>query len=109
MRDYWFRVNDIDCYVEVCCLGFGTENINPFLQMARHRALREAVAALRAHPDAPYASCPGEYLTLTAEHGWITARIEWCDALPCRMAVEHFCCLVEDYLAEYEEMLRRRD
>lgn len=101
---YWFIRNDNDRQITVCFARRNLQNMNPFLAMARTSDLRRILEILQNDQGGNYHTSPGEYLSLSAENGIVTARIEIADALPCRMGVAFFCQLVTDYLAQWDAM-----
>ncbi len=103
---YWFLRNAIDCHISVCFTNRALQNMDAFLAMSRHAELRRILDALGDYRGGNYYACPGEYLELSVEDGRVTAQICLMDALPCQMTVPFFCCLVTDYLAEWEAMRR---
>ncbi len=106
---YWIIRDDIDNRVHVRFLDSRYQNMNAFLFMACEDSLREAVETLREAPEAPYRTCPGEFLELRAEHGMAEAEIDiFGDQAIVRLPVEIFCRVVTEYLNEVDRMYRER-
>jgi len=101
---YWFIRDPIDRLIRVCFSDRRLQNMEAFLAMSRHDALRRILEDLAQYQGDGYHACPGEYLELLVEGSRVTARICLCDAAPCRMHVDYFCRLVTDYLAEWDAM-----
>ncbi len=107
--DYWMIRDDIENQVHVRFLDSRYQNMNAFLFMACGDSLREAVETLREAPEAPYRTCPGEFLELRAEHGMAEAEIDiFGDQAVVRLPVEIFCKVVTEYLYELDRMNRER-
>jgi hypothetical protein len=107
MCDYWITRDYLSRTIHVNFIDRRYQNLNAFLNMARRSCLREAVAALREAPEAPYSRSPGEYLELTAENGIVEAAITlFEDTIPVRMPVGIFCRIVTEYLEEVDTMCR---
>ena len=102
---YWFIRNPIDRQIQVCFPSQRLQNMDAFLAMSRHSALRQILEDLAQYEGGSYSACPGEYLELSVEDHRVTAQICICDARPCRMDVASFRRLVTDYLAEWDAML----
>lgn len=99
--------DDIDNRVHINFLDSRYQNMNAFLFMACGDSLREAVETLREAPEAPYRTCPGEFLELRAEHGMVEAEIDiFGDQAVVRLPVEIFCRVVTEYLDEEDRMYR---
>ena len=102
---YWFIRNPIDRQIQVCFPSQRLQNMDAFLAMSRHNALRQILEDLAQYDGCTYSSTPGEYLNLSVEGNRVTARICICDAVPCEMHIDFFRRLVTDYLAEWDAML----
>lgn len=103
---YWFIRYPIDRQIRVCFPNDDLQNMDAFLAMSRHAALRQILEDLAQYEGGTYHACPGEYLDLSVEGHHVTAQICLCDADPCEMRVDFFRRLVTDYLAEWDAMNR---
>lgn len=102
---YWFIRNPIDRQIQVCFPNRNLQNMDAFLAMSRHGALRQILEDLSQYEGGAYHACPGEYLELSVEDHRVTARICICYAVPCAMRLDFFQRLVTEYLAEWDVML----
>ncbi len=105
--NYFYHIvrDDLHEQVHVRFADTQFQNMNSFLFMACEGCLREAVEILREAPEAPYRTCPGEFLELRAEHGMVEAEIDiFGDGAVVRLPVEIFCRVVTDYFDEADRM-----
>lgn len=72
--------------------------------MSTSGALVEALKVLAEDPHAEYRDYPGDYLTLWAEDGWVTAEINlFGDRANARLTAELFVKVTSEYLQEIEK------
>lgn len=104
---YWFTQDTFSRQVHVCFLDSAFQNLDAFLAIASGGALEEALEVLSEDPLAEYRDYPGNYLTLWAEDGWITAEINlFGDRSDARLPAELFVQVTSEYLQEMEKLRR---
>lgn len=101
--DYHITRDLSSCHVRVHFSSCYYQNLEAFLSLSRVQQLQSAIEVLRNAPDDSHHFSPGEYLSLTADGGMVTAEIHiFDDCAPVRLRVAQFVRLAQDYLNELE-------
>ena len=106
---YWFTWDIFSSRVRVHFVNSEFENLDAFLVMASSGALKDALKVLAENPYAEYRDYPGDYLTLRAVAGWVTAEIDlFGNRADVRLPAELFVKVTSEYLEETEKLYRER-